>query len=185
MPKFRTTLLQGGKTAVGMVVPPEIVEALGAGKRPPVRITINGYSYRNTVAVMGGKFMVGVSAEHRAGADVKGGDEVEVGIELDTAPREVSVPADLRQGARRRRQGEAGFRQAVVQQPAAPRAVGRRHQEPRDARPPHCQGGRDAARRGPLKAKPSPRLDLAAFDPKWTIALIHGKMRPLSLPEHH
>jgi len=95
MPKFRTTLLEAGKTAVGMVVPPEIVEGLGAGKRPPVRITINSYSYRNTVAVMGGKFMVGVSAEHRAGAHVKGGDEVEVGIELDTAPREVTVPADF------------------------------------------------------------------------------------------
>ena len=68
---------------------------MARGKRPPVRITINGYSYRITVAVMGGKFMVGVSAEHRAGADVQGGDQVEVGIELDTAPREVSVPADL------------------------------------------------------------------------------------------
>ena len=95
MPKFRTTLLEAGKTAVGMVVPPDIVESLGAGKRPPVRITINGYSYRNTIAVMGGKFMVGVSAEHRAGANVKGGDVVEVGIELDTAPREVSDPADF------------------------------------------------------------------------------------------
>jgi len=93
--RFRTTLLQAGKTATGVQVPDEVMEKLGSGKRPAVRITINGYSYRNTVAVMGGKFMVGVSAEHRAGAKVAGGDEIEVEIELDTAPREVAVPADF------------------------------------------------------------------------------------------
>jgi uncharacterized protein YdeI (YjbR/CyaY-like superfamily) len=58
-------------------------------------VTINGYSYRSTVASLGGKSMVGLSAEHRAGAGVAGGDEVEVDLELDTAPREVTVPADL------------------------------------------------------------------------------------------
>lgn len=93
--QFRTTILQGDKTATGIRIPDEIVEALGAGKRPPVRITIRGYSYRSTVAVLGGTYMVGVSAEHRAGAGVNGGDEVEVGIELDTAPREVVVPPEL------------------------------------------------------------------------------------------
>ena len=93
--RFRTRILQSGKTATGMRVPDEIVEALGAGKRPPVRITINGYTYRNTIAVMGGEYMVGVSAEHRAGAGVAGGDEVDVEMERDTAPREVSMPADL------------------------------------------------------------------------------------------
>jgi len=93
--RFRTTILQGGKTATGIQVPEEVVEALGAGKRPAVKVTINGYTYRNTVAVMGGVSMVGVSAEHRAGAGVAGGDEVEVDIQLDAAPREVTVPADL------------------------------------------------------------------------------------------
>jgi bacteriocin resistance YdeI/OmpD-like protein/uncharacterized protein DUF1905 len=93
--RFRTTILQGGKTATGIRVPDEIVEGLGAGKRPPVRVTINGFTYRNTVAVMGGDYMVGVSAENRAGAGVNGGDEVEVEIELDTAPREVTLPADF------------------------------------------------------------------------------------------
>ena len=93
--QFRTTILQGDKTATGIRIPDEIVEALGAGKRPPVRITIRGYSYRSTVAVLGGTYMVGVSAEHRAGAGVNGGDEVEVGIELDTAPREVVVPPEF------------------------------------------------------------------------------------------
>jgi hypothetical protein len=93
--RFRTTILQEGKTATGIRIPDEIVEALGAGKRPPVRVTINGFMYRSTVAVLGGAHMVGVSAENRAGAGVAGGDEVDVEIELDTAPREVAVPADF------------------------------------------------------------------------------------------
>ncbi|HEV8423865.1 MAG TPA: YdeI/OmpD-associated family protein [Actinomycetes bacterium] len=93
--RFRTTILQSGRTATGIQVPDEVVEALGSGRRPAVRVTINGYSYRSTVAVMGGVYMVGVNAENRAGAGVAGGDEVEVEMELDTAPREVTVPADL------------------------------------------------------------------------------------------
>lgn len=92
---FRSTLLANGKTATGFEVPPDVVEALGAGRRPPVRVTINGYTYRNTVAVMGGVYMLGVSAEHRAAAGVSAGDDLEVTLELDTDPREVTVPADL------------------------------------------------------------------------------------------
>ncbi|HEX5589187.1 MAG TPA: YdeI/OmpD-associated family protein [Candidatus Limnocylindrales bacterium] len=95
MARFRTTILQTGKSTLGFVIPPAIVESLGAGKRPPVTVTINGYTYRNTVAVMGGDFMIGVSSEHRGPAGVTGGEEVEVELALDTAPREVSVPGDL------------------------------------------------------------------------------------------
>ena len=93
--RFRTTILQSGKTTTGFQVPDEIVEALGRGKRPAVTVTIKGFTYRNTVAVMDGVYMIGVSAENRAGAGIKGGDEVDVDIELDTAPREVEVPADF------------------------------------------------------------------------------------------
>lgn len=93
--KFHTTIQQGGKTATGIHVPDEVVASLGSGKRPPVRVTINGYTYRSTVAVMGGRFMVGVSADVRESAGVAGGDEVDVDMELDTQPREVTVPADL------------------------------------------------------------------------------------------
>ena len=93
--RFHTTIEQNGKTATGIRVPDEVVEALGSGKRPAVTVTINGYTYRNTIAVMSGAFMVGVSAEHRAGAGVAGGDEVDVDIALDTAPREVTVPDDF------------------------------------------------------------------------------------------
>ena len=93
--RFRTTILQSGRTATGIQVPDEVVEALGAGRRPAVKVTVNGYTYRSTVAVMGGANMISLSAEHRAAAGVAGGEEVEVDIDLDTAPREVSVPADL------------------------------------------------------------------------------------------
>ena len=93
--RFRTTILQSGKTATGIRVPDDVVEALGAGKRPAVTVTINGFTYRSTIAVMGGDYMVGVSSENRAGAGVAGGDTVDVDLELDTAPREVSVPADF------------------------------------------------------------------------------------------
>jgi hypothetical protein len=93
--RFRATLAQSGKTATGIRVPDEVVAALGSGKRPPVQVTINGYSYRTTVAVMGGAFMLSVSAEIRAGAGVVAGDLLDVELELDTSPRELAVPADL------------------------------------------------------------------------------------------
>ncbi|HEX3264162.1 MAG TPA: YdeI/OmpD-associated family protein [Candidatus Limnocylindrales bacterium] len=93
--RFRTTIQQTGKTAMGFEVPPAVVEALGSGKRPPVNVTINGYTYRNTVAVMGGVYMIGVAGEHRGPARIVGGEDVDVDLELDTAPREVTVPPEL------------------------------------------------------------------------------------------
>jgi hypothetical protein len=93
--KFHTTLKQSDGTATGIVIPDEVIEALGAGKKPPVNVTVNGYTYRSTVATIDGKFMVGFSADHRAASGIKGGDEIDVDIELDTQPRIVEVPADL------------------------------------------------------------------------------------------
>lgn len=92
---FRTKVELGGKTATGIQVPPEIVAGLGAGKKPAVLVTINSYTYRSTVATMGGVFMLPVSAEVRERAGVAAGDEVEVTLELDTAPREITAPPDL------------------------------------------------------------------------------------------
>ena len=92
---FKTILLQAGKTATGIKIPPEIIEKLGAGKKPPVKVTINGFTYRSTVAVMADAFMVGVNAENRIGAKVNGGDKIEVTIELDTEERVVEIPADF------------------------------------------------------------------------------------------
>ena len=95
MPTFRTTLIRGDGTTMGFAVPPEIVEALGKGKRPPVKVTINGYTYRNTVAVMGGQFMVGVANEHRKPAKVENGGTVDITLELDTETRAIEPPAEL------------------------------------------------------------------------------------------
>lgn len=93
--KFRSVVKLSGKTATGILVPPEVVESLGQGKRPPVRVTINGHTYRSTVASMGEEFMLPVSAENRTSAGVAAGNEVDVDIELDTEPREVIVPPDF------------------------------------------------------------------------------------------
>ena len=92
---FRATLELGGKTATGITVPPSVVEKLGSHKRPPVTVTLRGYTYRSTVAVMGGNFKLPVSAEHREAAGVSAGDDVKVTLELDSKPRLVEAPADL------------------------------------------------------------------------------------------
>lgn len=93
--RFRATVRQSGKTATGIPVPDEIVAKLGAGRKPAVTVTVNGHTYRSTVATMSGEFMIGLSAENRAASGVAGGDEIDVDVELDTAPREVTVPPDL------------------------------------------------------------------------------------------
>jgi hypothetical protein len=107
--RFRAVIERSGKTATGIRVPAEIVASLGAGKRPPVRVTINGYTYRSTVAPLGGAFMVGVSAENRSGAGVSGGDEVDVELALDTAPREVTVPPDFADALNRDAEARQSF----------------------------------------------------------------------------
>ena len=94
--RFEGTLLLSGKTATGFEVPADVIASLGPGKKPAVTVTLNGgYTYRSSVGSMGGKFMLPVSGEHRAGAGIAAGDRVEVDLELDTQPREVSVPDDL------------------------------------------------------------------------------------------
>ena len=92
---FRAEILLGGKTATGIPVPTEVIERLGAGKRPAVRVTIGTYTYRSTVGVMGGRYMLPLSAANRSAAGVAAGETVRVDLELDAAPREVTVPADL------------------------------------------------------------------------------------------
>jgi hypothetical protein len=94
---FRGVLQLNGKTATGIEVPEAVVSALGPGKKPAVTVTFsNGFSYRTTVAPMGGQYWIPVSAERREGAGLTAGDEVEVTLELDNAPREVEVPEDFK-----------------------------------------------------------------------------------------
>ncbi len=93
--KFNTTIFQDGNNT-GIVVPEEVVEKIGAGKRPSVHVSLNGFTYRSTIAVMGGKYLIPLSAERRTTAKVKGGDKLEIALELDTEPREVELPDDFR-----------------------------------------------------------------------------------------
>ncbi|MBX9245354.1 DUF1905 domain-containing protein [Actinotalea ferrariae] len=94
--RYRTTILRGKTgTTTGIEVPPEVLAALGQGRKPPVVVTVGGHTYRSTVATMGGVSMISLSSANRAAAGVEGGQEVEVEVELDTAPRTVDVPEDL------------------------------------------------------------------------------------------
>jgi len=92
--QFETTLAASGNNT-GIVVPEDVVERLGAGKRPPVMVDVNGYTYRSTVAVMSGTYMIGFSAAHRAATGLAGGDLIRVTLTVAEAPRVVEVPADF------------------------------------------------------------------------------------------
>lgn len=89
-----TTVLEGANTA-GIPVPGEVLAALDAGKRPKVVVTIGNHTYRSSIMPYKGKNMISLSADNRVKAGVEAGQQVEVEVVLDTAPRVVAVPADL------------------------------------------------------------------------------------------
>jgi hypothetical protein len=92
--RFSTTLFQSGNNT-GIEVPPELVEQLGAGKRPPVLVTVNGFRYPSTIASMGGRFLIPFSSDKRAATGIAGGDAIEVELGLDAAPRVIEPTPDL------------------------------------------------------------------------------------------
>jgi Bacteriocin-protection, YdeI or OmpD-Associated/Domain of unknown function (DUF1905) len=94
MPSFTTTLLLSGNN-VGIEVPEDVALGIEAGKRVPVLVTIAGYSYPSTIAVMGGRYLVPLAVEHREAAGVAGGETHEVTLTHDTSPRDTPVPEDL------------------------------------------------------------------------------------------
>ena len=91
---FESTLRASGNNT-GIEVPDEVVQQLGHGRRPPVLVDLNGHEYRSTVAVMGGRSMIGVSAAVRAATGLVGGDPIRVTLQVADTPREVDVPDDL------------------------------------------------------------------------------------------
>lgn len=93
--RFRTTVQLEGRTATGLLVPPDVVTALGDSRKPAVTVTLNGFTYRSTIASRGGRFLIPVSADIRRQSGVAAGDEVDVDVELDAAPREIAVPDDF------------------------------------------------------------------------------------------
>lgn len=92
--RFETVMFQQGNNT-GIPVPADVVEGLGGGKRAAVVVTVNGYTYRSTLAVMGGRHLIPFSSDKRAASGIGGGDAITVDLELDTAPRTVDVPEDL------------------------------------------------------------------------------------------
>jgi hypothetical protein len=97
MPKATfTTIIKGEPGGpAGIEVPPDVIAALGTSKKPAVWVHLPGFSYQNTVAVMGGAFMISLSKARQQESGVKAGDKVEVTLELDTEERTVEVPEDL------------------------------------------------------------------------------------------
>jgi hypothetical protein len=92
--KFDTTVMAAGNNT-GIVVPEDVIQRLGAGKRPEVVVNVNGYEYRNTVGVMGGKHMISMSAAVRKESGLKGGDAIHVTLTIADTPREVEIPYDF------------------------------------------------------------------------------------------
>ncbi len=121
--KSHTTIKQNEKTTTGIQIPDEVIEALGAGRKPPVKLTVNGYSYRSTVATVDGTFMVGLNANHRAASGLRGGDEIDVERSRPGAA-DGQYSGRSGSGIRSRAKGQANLRQAVEQHEGLPRRAG-------------------------------------------------------------
>jgi len=106
--KYKTTIVQTGNNT-GIHVPDNILERLNGGKRPLVKVKLNGYTYRSAVGKMGDKFMISLSSENRKNANVKGGDTLEVTVALDTEPRIVEVPTELQTALNKNKTAKEAF----------------------------------------------------------------------------
>ena len=91
---FSTKLSAFGNNT-GIEVPPEVIQELGGGSRPALSVDVNGYVYRNTVAVMGGKHLISVSAAIRKETGLRAEDAITVTLTVENTPRTVDVPGDL------------------------------------------------------------------------------------------
>ena len=105
---YKTKIIQTGNNT-GIHVPETILDKLNGGKRPLVKVTLNDYSYRSAVGKMSDKFMISLSAENRKNANVKGGDTLEVTLELDTESRTVELPPDLQTALDKNKAAKAAF----------------------------------------------------------------------------
>ena len=144
MPALRAELMSSGKTTTGFEIPEEFVDRLGGGRRPKVRVRLEGSEFGTSIAPIGGRFMLGVSAERREASGVVAGQTYDIEIELDTAPRESGRAG----GLRRRTGGGAGregvLRLVVLLEPVVARAPDHGRQAGRDPRPPDRHVGGEA-----------------------------------------
>jgi hypothetical protein len=106
--KYKTTIVQTGNNT-GIHVPEPILEKLNGGKKPLVKVTLNGYTYRSAVGKMGGRFMISLSSENRKNAGVNGGDTLEVTLALDTEPGIVELPVELQAALNKNKTAKAAF----------------------------------------------------------------------------
>lgn len=107
--RIRTPLILTGKTATGVKIPTEIVESLGKSKKPAVLVTVNGHTWRSSIAFMGGEFWLGISAENREAAGVKAGEVIDIALELDTELRVLEIPSDLTEALEREPEAKTYF----------------------------------------------------------------------------
>lgn len=106
--KIKTIILQTGNNT-GIPVTEDFLEKLGGGKKPLVKVTLNGYTYRSAVGKMGDKYLISLSAENRKNANAKGGDELVVDIFLDTGPRPVEIPDDFNKALKKNKEAQTAF----------------------------------------------------------------------------
>ena len=90
---FKGTVERHGPAAV--IVLPFDPKAVFGKVRAPIKVTLNGYSFRSTIAAMGGPPCIGIRTSHREAAGLEGGETIEVRLDLDSEPRVVTPPADL------------------------------------------------------------------------------------------
>ncbi len=108
--RFSSIIEQAGKAATGIPVPEDVLEQLGGGRKPAVKVVLNGsFEYRTTVGSMGGRPMLSLSSERRTAAGVAGGEPVEVEVTLDTEPRTVEVPEDFAAALEQHPDAKAAF----------------------------------------------------------------------------
>ncbi|WP_156307603.1 YdeI/OmpD-associated family protein [Sphingobacterium endophyticum] len=105
---YNSTIVQRGNTT-GIQVPVDVLEQLNGGKKPLVKVTLNDYTYRSAVGKMDGEFMISLSAENRANANVQGGQTLAVTIELDNEPRTVELPEELQAEFDRNNDAKSAF----------------------------------------------------------------------------
>ena len=153
--RLRATILLSGKKATGIEMPAEVVSALGSTQRPPVRVTVKGYTYRTSIASMGGKFMLGLNDEVRKGAGVAAGETYDFNIVLDDQPREVELPQDFKAALDKDAKAKKFFETLKLQQQAAAGRADRKDQVRGDAAAPHRANDRGTSR-GPGLGQTSP-----------------------------
>ena len=105
---FTVELERAAKTSARFPVPVDLERVYGRA-RPPLRVTIRGHTWRTTPGVYGGVAYIGLNKDVRAAAGVDAGDRVRVSMELDTEPRTVVIPADLRTALEADAEANAAF----------------------------------------------------------------------------